>query len=133
MRDGQRVTLTVQPSSAEPFNYWNNSGDEVFKMPKLAPPMVLKRDAFPPSFESLIGGAGGQLGISVDELSATALGVFRHERGRACHHGQGQLEREPRGREGWRCHHLNQWWNRRRVLPTCGAARNASKAATSSR
>ncbi len=81
MRDGQRVTLTVQPRSAEPFKYWNNSGDEAFKMPKLAPPMVLKRDAFPPSFESLIGGVGGQLGISVDELSAQLSEYFATKEG----------------------------------------------------
>lgn len=81
MRDGQRVTLTVQPRSAEPFKYWNDSGDEVFKMPKLAPPMVLKRDAFPPSFENLIGGVGGQLGISVDELSPQLSEYFATKEG----------------------------------------------------
>ena len=80
-RDGQRTTLTVQPRTAEPFKYWNNSGDDVFKLPKLAPPMVLKRDAFPPSFESLIGGVGGQLGISVDDLSPQLSEYFGTKEG----------------------------------------------------
>ena len=43
--------------------------------------MVLKRDAFPPSFESLIGGVGGQLGISVDELSAQLSEYFATKEG----------------------------------------------------
>ena len=79
-RDGQRVSLTVQPRSDEPFKYWNNS-DDVFKLPKMAPPMVLKRDAFPPSFDSLIGGAGGQLGIIVDELSPQLSEYFGTKEG----------------------------------------------------
>ena len=80
-RDGQRVALTVQPRSDEPFKYWNNSGDDVFKLPKMAPPMMLKRDAFPPSFDSLIGGAGGQLGIIVDELSPQLSEYFGTKEG----------------------------------------------------
>jgi serine protease Do len=79
-RDGQRVPLTVQPRSPEPFTYWNNSGD-VFKLPKLAPPMAIKRDAFPPSIESLIGGTGGQLGILVDELSPQLSEYFGTKEG----------------------------------------------------
>jgi serine protease Do len=68
MRDGQRTTLTVQPQSAEPFKYWNDSGADVFSLPKLSPPMVLKRDGWP-DIEGLLARPGGQLGISVDELS----------------------------------------------------------------
>jgi serine protease Do len=80
-RDGQRTTLTVQPVSGDGFTYWNN-GDNAFKFsfPKVSPPMVLKRDAFPPSFESLIGGAG-QLGISVDELSPQLSEYFGTKEG----------------------------------------------------
>ena len=80
IRDGQRVPLTVQPRPAESFKYWNSDGD-VFKLPKLAPPMVLKRDAFPPSFEGLIGGVGGQLGISVDELTPQLSEYFGTKEG----------------------------------------------------
>jgi serine protease Do len=80
-RDGQRTTLTVQPRSGDGFTYWN-SGDNAFRfaMPKINPPMVLKRDAFPPALESLIGGAG-QLGISVDELSPQLSEYFGTKEG----------------------------------------------------
>jgi serine protease Do len=75
-RDGQRTTLTVEPRAGGGFTYWND-GDNAFRfnLPKISPPMVLKRDAFPPSFESLIGGAG-QLGISVDDLSPQLSDYF---------------------------------------------------------
>ena len=68
MRDGQRVTLSVQPRAGGAFRFWDGSGDSFLAMPKIAPPMALKRDGFPPSIENLMG-ASGQLGVSVSELS----------------------------------------------------------------
>ena len=81
MRDGQRVTLSVQPRSGGSFN-WDrlerqrarDAGAEG------APPMVLKRDGFPPSFESFLG-SSGQLGISVDELSPQLSEYFGAKEG----------------------------------------------------
>ena len=69
-RDGQRVTLNVQPRSGGSFRFWEGSGDNLLTMPvpKVAAPMVFKRDGFPSNFESFLG-SSGQLGISVDELS----------------------------------------------------------------
>jgi serine protease Do len=81
MRDGQRTTLSVQPQSGEPFKYWNDSGADVFKLPKLAPPMVLKRDGLPPDIEGLLARPGGQLGISVDELSPQLSEYFGTKEG----------------------------------------------------
>jgi S1-C subfamily serine protease len=81
-RDGQRVTLNVQPRSGGSFKFWDGSSDSIFAMPapKVAPPMVLKRDAFPPSFESFMG-SSGQLGISVDELSPQLSEYFGAKEG----------------------------------------------------
>jgi serine protease Do len=67
-RDGQRVALSVQPRAGGAFRFWDGSGDSFLAMPKIAPPMALKRDGFPPSIENLMG-ASGQLGVSVSELS----------------------------------------------------------------
>ena len=69
-RDGQRVTLSVQPRSGESSKFWDGSSDSVMalRVPKSRPSLAFKSDVFPPSFEGLLGGAG-QLGISVDELS----------------------------------------------------------------
>jgi serine protease Do len=80
-RDGQRTTLTVQPRSGGGFTYWKD-GDNAFRLtvPKIAPPMVLDRDTFPPDLESLIGGAG-RLGISVDELSPQLSEYFGTKEG----------------------------------------------------
>jgi serine protease Do len=80
MRDGQRTTLTVQPQSAEPFKHWNDSGAG-FKLPKMSPPMVLKRDGWPPEIEGLLARPGGQLGISVDELSPQLSEYFGTKEG----------------------------------------------------
>jgi serine protease Do len=79
-RDGQRVPLTVQPAAGGSFRFWDGSSDSVLAMPKVAPPMVLKRDAFPPSFEYLLGGSG-QLGVSVSELSPQLSEYFGTKEG----------------------------------------------------
>ena len=69
-RDGQRVTLSVQPRSAGSSKFWDGSSDSLMalRVPKTRPSIAFKGDVFPPSFEGLLGGSG-QLGISVDELS----------------------------------------------------------------
>ena len=79
-RDGQRVPLTVQPRAGGSFRFWDGSSDSVLAMPKVAPPMVLKRDAFPPSFEYLLSGSG-QLGVSVSELSPQLSEYFGTKEG----------------------------------------------------
>jgi serine protease Do len=79
-RAGQRVTLNVEPRSGGSFKFFDGSGDYSFAVPKIAPPMALKRDAFPPSFESLLG-SSGQLGISVDELSPQLSEYFGTKEG----------------------------------------------------
>jgi len=79
-RDGQRVPLTVQPRTGGSFRFFDGSSDSVPAMPKIAPPMVLKRDAFPPSFEYLVGGSG-QLGVSVSELSPQLSEYFGTKEG----------------------------------------------------
>jgi len=68
-RDGQRVTLNVEPEAKGSVTQWNRSGDFVYSLPlpKASPPMVLKRDGFPPSFDDLIAGAS-QLGVQVNDL-----------------------------------------------------------------
>jgi serine protease Do len=66
-RDGQRLTLNVQPRAGGSFRFFDG-GDFSFAMPKIEPPVVMKRDLLPPNFDALVG-ASGQLGISVDELS----------------------------------------------------------------
>jgi len=66
-RDGQRVTLSVQPRAAGSVRFWDGSSDRVLALPNIAPPLALKRDGFP-GFEYLLGGSG-QLGVSVSELS----------------------------------------------------------------
>jgi serine protease Do len=73
VREGQRVTVTVEPRASGSISLWNDRAlllDRPFTydMPKISPPIALKRDAFPPKLESLLG-ASGQLGISVDQLS----------------------------------------------------------------
>ena len=69
-RDGQRVTLSVQPRSAWSSKFWDGSSDSLMalRVPKPRPSFAFKSDVFPPSFEGPLGGSG-QLGISVDELS----------------------------------------------------------------
>lgn len=69
-RDGQRVTLSVQPRSGGASKFWDGSSDSFksLRVPKTPPSIAFKSDVFPPSFEGLLGGSG-QLGISVDELS----------------------------------------------------------------
>ncbi len=79
-RAGQRVTLSVEPRSGGSFKFFDGSGDFPFVMPKIAPPMALKRDAFPPSFESFLG-SSGQLGIAVDELSPQLSEYFGTKEG----------------------------------------------------
>jgi serine protease Do len=81
-RDGQRLTLNVQPRAGGSFRFFDGSGDLSLALPapKVAPPMVMKRDFFPPNIESLIG-AAGQLGISVDELSPQLSEYFGTKEG----------------------------------------------------
>ena len=79
-RAGQRVTLSVEPRSGGSFKFFDGSSDFAFALPKIAPPMALKRDAFPPSFESFLG-SSGQLGISVDELSPQLSEYFGTKEG----------------------------------------------------
>jgi serine protease Do len=79
-RDGQRVPLTVQPRAGGSFRFWDGSSDSVLAVPKVAPPMVLKRDAFPTPFEYLLGGSG-QLGVSVSELSPQLSEYFGTKEG----------------------------------------------------
>jgi serine protease Do len=68
-RDGQRVTLSVQPRSGGSSKFWDESSDSFIglRVPKARPSIAFKGDLFAPNFEGLLGGAG-QLGISVDEL-----------------------------------------------------------------
>ncbi len=81
-RAGQRLTLNVQPRPGGSFKFFDGSGDFAFAMPapKVASPMVMNRDFFPQSFESLAG-ASGQLGISVDELSPQLSEYFGTKEG----------------------------------------------------
>ncbi len=69
-RDGQRVTLSVQPRTAGSSKFWDGSSDSLMalRVPKPRPSFAFKSDVFPPKVEELLGGAG-QLGIAVDELS----------------------------------------------------------------
>ena len=69
-RDGQRVTLSVQPRSGGSSKFWEGSSDSLMAVPvpKTRPLVALKGNVFTPNFEGLLGGAG-QLGIAVDELS----------------------------------------------------------------
>ena len=78
-RDGQRVTLNVQPRTGGSFSFWEGSGDSLLAG-KVAPPMVFKRDAFPPTFENFLG-ASGQLGVSVSELSPQLSEYFGTKEG----------------------------------------------------
>jgi serine protease Do len=81
-RDGQRLTLNVEPRAGGSLRFFDGSGDFSFAMPapKVAPPMVMKRDFLPPDFESLVG-ASGQLGMSVDELSPQLSEYFGTKEG----------------------------------------------------
>jgi serine protease Do len=80
-RDGQRVTLNVQPRTGGTFSFWDGSSDSLLARPKVAsPPMVFKRDAFPPTFETFLG-ASGQLGVSVSELSSQLSEYFGTKEG----------------------------------------------------
>lgn len=84
MRAGQRVTLSVEPRSGGSFKFFEGPGDFSFAVPKMVPPMTppmtMKRDAFPPDFQNLLG-ASGQLGISVDELSPQLSEYFGAKEG----------------------------------------------------
>ena len=79
-RDGQRLPLNVQPRLGGSFRFWDGSSNTFAFAPKVTPPMALKRDAFPPSLESLMGSAS-QLGISVDELSPQLSEYFGAKEG----------------------------------------------------
>ena len=82
-RDGQRVTLNVEPRAGGSVSDWNGPSDFVFKKlpaPKASPPMVLKRDSFPRVFEDFVVGAS-QLGISVNELSPQLSEYFGTKEG----------------------------------------------------
>lgn len=77
-RDGQRVTLNVQPRASGSFKLWDGSGTYSFAAP--TPKIAIDRDLFPKNFESLLGGSG-QLGISVDELSPQLSEYFGTKEG----------------------------------------------------
>ena len=79
-RAGQRVPLNVEPRSGGSFKFFDGTGDFSFVMPKIAPPMALKRDAFPSGIENLLG-SSGQLGIAVDELSPQLSDYFGTKEG----------------------------------------------------
>ena len=82
-RDGQRVTLSVQPRSAESFKFWDGSGESLMALRGAESPATDRMSSatsFPPSFERLLGGAG-QLGISVDELSPQLSEYFGTKEG----------------------------------------------------
>ncbi len=70
MRDGQRVTVSVQPREGGASRFG------VFKIPSpKAPAFVFKGDSFPPAVEKLLGGSG-RLGISIEELSPQLAEYF---------------------------------------------------------
>jgi serine protease Do len=76
MRDGQRVTLNVQPREGGAFGFKYFNGLENFKvqtLPKLAARPQFKM--FPEGFEGLIG-MPGRLGITIDDLSSQLAEYF---------------------------------------------------------
>jgi serine protease Do len=76
MRDGQRVTLNVQPREGGAFGFKYFNGLDNFKvqtLPKLAARPQLKM--FPERFEGLIG-VPGRLGITIDDLSSQLAEYF---------------------------------------------------------
>jgi serine protease Do len=79
-RAGQRVPLNVEPRSGGSFKFFDGQGDFSFVTPKIAPPMALKREVFPPGIENLLG-SSGQLGIAVDELSPQLSEYFGTKEG----------------------------------------------------
>jgi serine protease Do len=87
MRDGQRVPLTVQPRQGGAFKFsngslLNGSDDFAFRLaPKIAPPMILKEDSLSPKFDMFVGGASGQLGILVEELTPQLSEYFGAKEG----------------------------------------------------
>jgi serine protease Do len=78
-RAGQRVPLNVEPRSGGSFKFFDGPGDFSFVMPKIAPPMALKREVFP-GIENLLG-SSGRLGIAVDELSPQLSEYFGTKEG----------------------------------------------------
>jgi serine protease Do len=71
MRDGQRVSVSVQPREGGTrgvFKYYN------IPTPK-APPLKFDGDVFSPQIQKLIGGAG-RLGISIEDLSSQLADYF---------------------------------------------------------
>jgi serine protease Do len=78
-RDGQRVTLSVEPRSSGAFKYFDGwDGKFSVATPKVAPSVMFKRDLLPPAF-GLFG--SGQLGILVDELSPQLAEYFGAKEG----------------------------------------------------
>jgi serine protease Do len=75
-RDGQRVTLSVQPGPGASSKFWDGSRESLMtlRVPKSRPSIAFKSDLFP-DVDGLLGGAG-QLGLSVDELSAQLSEYF---------------------------------------------------------
>jgi serine protease Do len=70
MRDGQRVTVNVQPREGGAFRF------NYFKIPTpKAPALMFKDDGFPQKIEKLIAGSG-RLGISIEDLSSQLAGYF---------------------------------------------------------
>jgi serine protease Do len=75
-RDGQRVTLTVQPRAGGSFRYFENM-KELVTLPKISPP-VLKGDVLS-RFQMF--GTAGRIGIAVDDLSPQLAEYFGTKEG----------------------------------------------------
>jgi serine protease Do len=79
MRDGQRVTLNVQPDGGRGFSYFRDWDDLVSPRAMIAPPAPPApppppADVFP-KLEQFFGGSG-RLGISIDDLSPQLADYF---------------------------------------------------------
>jgi serine protease Do len=84
MRDGQRVTLSVQPGAADAFRAFSRFGDlHMFPTPPdppSPPKPPLPLDVFP-RFERYFSGGGGRIGMTVDSLSDQLAGYFGTKEG----------------------------------------------------
>jgi len=69
LRDGQRVTLNVEPRESGSFRMVDGFGNFAFSTPKMVPPAKVA-----PRIETLLG--TGRLGITVSDLSSQLAGYF---------------------------------------------------------
>lgn len=82
VRDGQRVTLSIEPASGRGFSYFGDlEGLEKFRVPPTppVPPAAPAPPAAPfPEFdiERFFGSAGGRLGVTVNELPSQLAEYF---------------------------------------------------------